>query len=685
MAAKPKIRAATLLALAVIAAGCVTSAVRRDGAVAGAVSGSFIDKRDGKTYRTVKIGSQTWMAENLNFATDSSVCHSNADTNCTRYGRLYNWDDAMNACPAAWRVPSEEDWDKLAAAVGGRRDEDGEHWEGAAKKLKSTAGWKYHIPYGSRDSISGNGTDEFGFSALPGNAGWKYRTASSGGFWWRNTGSSSFWWSATEGDTNHAWSRGIYEDSDDLFRNHYRKTASFSLRCVKGAARKKGAAGAAVKIADAAAAIPDTAGATFTDPRDGNTYRTVRIGNLNWMAENLNYDMLASRCMTPGGRGEYEAGCQKYGRYYSWNDAMKACPAGWRVPTDADWDSLAVAVGGRRRERENGRYNWGIAGQKLKTTTGWPDCGGRDGHSLSGNGTDEYGFSAIPGGIDKFYGCVCIHYTDTYSSWWSATKDDTSCVWVREVGCYDGSMSRYCSSFPLRSLRCVEGFTEGKSTAAGTGRIADTVPTADTIVQTAAVTGNGGTFTDARDGNTYRTVKIGTQTWMAENLNFKMKGSYCYKDEESYCQKYGRMYGWEDAMKACPAGWRVPSEEDWDILAVAVGGKLWVDGNQYYWRYAGTRLKSTTGWQDRENGGSGNGTDDFGFSALPLPGGVGWWKIYGWTDNAGKSGSWWSHTGSSRAYVRSVSYEYGYMDWRSDEKYRLISLRCIADSAGLRP
>ncbi|MCL2268844.1 MAG: hypothetical protein FWC23_06635, partial [Chitinispirillia bacterium] len=135
MTAPPKIHRPTaatifaLTALAVIAAGCGKTAVRKDAApVADTVQiamttidngdGTFTDTRDAKTYRMVRIGNLTWMAENLNFATDSSVCYKNADSNCTKYGRLYNWDDAMTACPAGWRVPSDEDWDSLVVAVG---------------------------------------------------------------------------------------------------------------------------------------------------------------------------------------------------------------------------------------------------------------------------------------------------------------------------------------------------------------------------------------------------------------------------------------------------------------------------------------------------------------------------------------------------------------------------------------
>ena len=225
-----------LAALAVIAVGCAKTAVRKDvdtvqtaaaAASTDTVGGTFTDSRDAKTYRMVRIGKLTWMAENLNFVTDSSACYKNADSNCTKYGRLYNWDDAMKACPAPWRVPSDEDWDSLTVAAGGQRVEDGYgsyYWKFAGKKLKSTTGWVGLDDDGS--SVSGNGTDDFGFSALPGGNRW-----SDGSF--HDAGNGGYWWSATENAATYARSRSMYYYDGSVSSVWNYKAHMFSLRCVR--------------------------------------------------------------------------------------------------------------------------------------------------------------------------------------------------------------------------------------------------------------------------------------------------------------------------------------------------------------------------------------------------------------------------------------------------------------------
>jgi len=172
-------------------------------------------------------------------------------------------------------------------------------------------------------------------------------------------------------------------------------------------------------------------------------------------------------------------------------------------------------------------------------------------------------------------------------------------------------------------------------------------------------------FTDPRDGKEYRTVTIGEKTWMAENLNFEIsKKSWCYGNSKSNCEEYGRLYQWRTAKNACPAGWGLPTRQDWDELVDAAGG-----------RDAARNLKSTTGWDDLQDGSSGNGTDEFGFSALPS--GRRW--SGGASQFIGTAGYWWTASGQDpwRAWNRAIVGRLREVDESHYKKNEGFSVRCV--------
>ena len=187
------------------------------------------------------------------------------------------------------------------------------------------------------------------------------------------------------------------------------------------------------------------------------------------------------------------------------------------------------------------------------------------------------------------------------------------------------------------------------------------------------------TVTDCRDGQSYKTVVIGTQTWMAENLNYAVDSSWCYENSADSCAKYGRLYTWTAAMGVsatyndavlgdsvkhqgvCPAGWHIPTNAEWTTLETAVGGE----------DVAGAKLKSASGWYK-----DGNGTDAYGFSALPAGDRI----LSGDFISVGLSTDFWSTTEgvTDNAYYRCLIYNYASMIM-DDYLTFAISVRCVQD------
>jgi len=367
---------------------------------------------------------------------------------------------------------------------------------------------------------------------------------------------------------------------------------------------------------------------TFTDPRDKKKYNTVKIGTLTWMAQNLDYqgDGFLGLCNgdSPKEKIKKTENCKKYGRLYDWEEAMKACPADWHLPSDKEWQTLVDFAGGDE-----------VAGKKLKAKSGWEGkCKWKDEKTddrgrvtvteFNNCGSDEYGFSALPGGYsddDGFFfigkkrilsslnSSIVIQekvnpgFIGHYGDWWTATEKEeryTSRSYRREMNESSKVSRNYSEKKRLFSIRCVKEDPEVVARRAEAEE---------------ALMKNG--LTDSRDGKNYKAVKISSQIWMAENLNYDVAGSKCLINDPEFCQKYGRLYNWETAKKSCPDGWHLPNNEEWAALRVAIDGEI---------KY----LKAASGWDGCESG-----EDKYGFSALPS----------GYGDDEGNfeggKGSWW--------------------------------------------
>ena len=176
----------------------------------------FRDIRDGQVYKMVTIGNQVWMARNLNYEMTGSYCYNNNASNCMRYGRLYTWGAAMNACPDGWHLPT---YDELVSLI--------EHARGqflAGSVLKSKDSWKNCNQCDIAD-------DMYGFSALP--TGIMNEDGS-----FEKIREYGFLWSATETESNQIPYMGFANVSSVAMLLLGNKNKGFSVRCVKGESPK---------------------------------------------------------------------------------------------------------------------------------------------------------------------------------------------------------------------------------------------------------------------------------------------------------------------------------------------------------------------------------------------------------------------------------------------------------------
>jgi uncharacterized protein (TIGR02145 family) len=475
---------------------------------------------------------------------------------------------------------------------------------------------------------------------------------------------------------------------------------------------------------------------TMIDPRDKQVYKVVKIdvpdANYSqvWMAENLNYADSVKTPSLKGGNWCYnndEKNCKVSGRYYSWaaaidsvalaNDAeapldcgygkkcgldravQGICPDGWHLPSIYEWGLLSVALG-----------NAPVSGEPLKALTGWNYAGTPD-----NNGTDLYGFAALPTGRISATKWEKVG-SDVY--YWSATEysaNDGRYFNINNV--YTNSYTYQNSKSYGQSVRCVKGdpstapvrpsssssFDETKSSSSVTSVSSSSVPEGYVDPSTVVT----GTMTDSRDGQTYKTVKIGNQVWMAENLNYAYTGvlynnsgytsdstSWCFSNDPANCIKYGRLYTWAAAMDSvgtwstngkdcgygvqctpiypvrgiCPEGWHLPDKAEWNTLFTAVGGAS----------TAGKMLSSTISWSSVPGGWvrDGYGTDAYSFSALP----AGLRDATGY-NNVGYHAYFWSSSeyNSSRTYIVGLDDEFDKADLYGSGKDYGYSVRCVKD------
>ena len=372
----------------------------------------LIDVRDGEQYRTVRIGNQLWMAENLRFYdtlwSPTLPDYSEAD----EYGRLYTYGAAMaghdyidsgyneGICPVGWHLPSMAEFDVLKNFVS-------EFCPSVDSCLRSTEGWDFA------------GNDRFGFNA-------KHSSETNiARYWTSNSADAGMRINTDHGYTYRSNSSDavmyVLRDSygyDTFGAEFAAKGNLFYVRCVKGSEVDSAAymdnylkgrenmieylsssAAYQAYLSSSSAAEwarvqqgakkyfnPDLNYGEFVDPRDGQTYGYLQIGNYTWMAENMKVDLtdfFSYKCISALLTCRYptrEDSIAYYEHGLAYSDSLldQVCPSGWHVPSKAEWEDLFSVDSN--------------AGSYLATDGNWP---AGDGLFNKNEITNSTGFTAI--------------------------------------------------------------------------------------------------------------------------------------------------------------------------------------------------------------------------------------------------------------------------------------------------
>ncbi len=566
------------------------------------VKGSMTDPRDGKVYETVEIGSHIWLAENLSYKTSDSLCYDNDEENAKKYGRLYKFGDAKNACPPGWHLPSSNEIESLVHAVGGMSI--------AGKSLKSVSGWQ------SEEGQSKKNLDSVGFSALP--AGFFLPDDDPEENPFGCIGKESIIWF----DSGSIY---LYHDSDCVdidFDDNECDDSFCSVRCVKDETYYK-----IIRVVNGVASVASNSGDIFNisvneldfEPKTGDDVLCFKNG------EQI---LVVVKNFVPAKTGTNDQSQDNP------KDAFKIIRVlnGVASVASSSGDVLNVPVDELDFEPKVG-----------------------DDVQCFRNGEDVIVLKDVATPCNQKQTPNPISKNESPSNLQASAEISTDSK---------TNLQGIEKNTPIENP-FAEELAEKKSKLPwiiGIILLLVGVLFACLYLKNS----NVGTMTDSRDGKKYKTVKIGSQIWMAENLNYRTRDSYCYEDKISNCDKYGRLYTWDAAITACPSGWHLPTHAEWETLVTAVGGESG----------AGTKLKSTSGWLK-----DGNGSDSFGFSALPAgernlsPAGSGP-EAY---TPVGHIACFWSSTDKGRHNTELFAESDDVWIYNPDDRGRGKSVRCLKD------
>lgn len=383
---------------------------------------------------------------------------------------------------------------------------------------------------------------------------------------------------------------------------------------------------------------------TITDERDGQKYKTIRIGNQNWMAQNMNYFQNLDKTETLDSSVQFVfTKCGAAGRYYSWKTAMRLdncdsvkacpdsiekrqgiCPSGWHIPTSKEYQELLDYTG----VTDSVSFLSTLTARIKQSPIDW---GSENispivySHVLFSS-YNTSGFSLVRAGY-QYSRTSNMLGPNTREFTYLLTADNKILEFDKEKPVYVRitDLQNSYNKDDYFSIRCIQD-------AENMG------PAPDPITYPAS-TYNGPyeTLTDERDGQTYKAVKIGEDTWMAENLNYESVNSKCYADREENCKKFGRLYPWYEAVGKtfkdcrggspatgtdrnscqyleapiqgiCPSGWHMP-----DTFEIQALFKHHYYDSTLYSEDISRFMRSPSDWNVTTD----YGTNKFGFAAVP--------------------------------------------------------------------
>jgi uncharacterized protein (TIGR02145 family) len=602
---------------------------------------------DGNAYKTVIIGSQVWMAENLKttkyndgttiplnpdekawetLSTPSYCWYDNNETvNKNTYGVLYNW-YAVNTnklCPTGWHVPTNEEWTTLITYLGG------EDVSGGKLKETGTFHWK---------SPNTGATNETGFTALP--SGYLLHLGT-----FKGIGSIDFWWSASEYDATHAWNSNVSYNHSKVNRNNYMFQNGLSVRCLRDLGTSKNNLPVNnTPIVENKTAVWDSTSATKIIMDELKKYPDWSKKAVNdttkWHHEIISFNKISlidKDLMVAITLSENKS-IYRYWSIFEFEDRD-----GWKLGKR----SIAFA---QDNGFEKNLYNIAPNNYCLLFKVVENAMGGRVGLHR-----DLYAY--INGELKLIF----------------SIQQNWQNIGENSIGSNDLKLNFITKSDGYYDIQLTE--IDNK---AGDNLTLKTVIYKFNGVKygankDASIVSSESSNKDI-DGNVYKTVTIGKQVWMKENLKTtkyrngdligtttknitserRPKYQWAYDNNESNVATYGRLYTWyavTDSRNVCPTGWHVPTEGDWITL------RLYLENNGY--GYVGEQeaiaksMAATSGWwTDPNASGVGNAqasNNRSGFTGIPS----------GWRDDRcnflqiGDVGIWWS----ASQYAASLQYD----------------------------